>query len=254
MPPIGPLLNALNLSGSVVVTGVVVVVAMAVATAGWKVHIKRRVSKLRKYLRTGKKIERRSLLLPWKKKKVTSLPGISGELPRPLTKKDLRKGDVSPYSFIPKDLEKEFHVLLSLESRRIERLNSRLQDLKESLAELKSRKAELDNNIEQYAKSKERAGRLSKEASALESRFRSLESAFKAIAVIVEKVRDADPKVREIMEKRQEDGKKRVKGDESKIPVSTALKSFLRGAGRRTEGSRSSPRARESQQGQGRRR
>ncbi|MEY9215267.1 hypothetical protein NI17_015710 [Thermobifida halotolerans] len=47
MPPIGPLLNALNLSGSVV--------AMAVATAGWKVHIKKRVNKLRKYLRTGKK-------------------------------------------------------------------------------------------------------------------------------------------------------------------------------------------------------
>lgn len=253
MPPIGPLLNALNLSGSVVVTGVVVVAALAVTTANLRYQLSRRSTKLSEYLRTGEKIEKRNLLRPWRKKEVTSLRGVRGRLPRPLTKEDLKNWETitTQDAFISERLETEVGLLLGLRDGQIEGLSVELQRSRASLVDLKAKNAELDEKIDLYNKIKEGAVRLSKEASVLEARYRNIESAFKVVASIAEKAREADPRVREIIERRQQnDGKKKVKGNEVNIPVSTALRSFFRKRGRGTEGSRIFPQGRESQRGQ----
>lgn len=253
MPPIGPLLNALGLSGSVVATGVVVVVALAVASAGWKLRLKQRDKMLRTFYETGEVPQKRGLLRFWRKTPRTSLPGVQGPLPVPLTIDDLRTGKAfEPNTFVPTRVEEEFNRLVAQQKAALEKKNILLQKSKDEKADLSRRKDALDRESGPFEENTERAANLSKEASANEARLRSLETELRGLQTALAAIIKDDPRAQEFTEAWKKDIREELQGDETKFSVTEALKRARQRQQGGTRRPRRSQQKQDPKQGRGR--
>ena len=227
--------------------------ALAVASVGWKLRLKQRDKMLRTFYETGEVPQKRGLLRFWRKTPRTSLPGVQGPLPVPLTIDDLRTGKAfEPNTFVPTRVEEEFNRLVAQQKAALEKKNILLQKSKDEKADLSRRKDALDRESGPFEENTERAANLSKEASANEARLRSLETELRGLQTALAAIIKDDPRAQEFTEAWKKDIREELQGDETKFSVTEALKRARQRQQGGTRRPRRSQQKQDPKQGRGR--
>ncbi|TDQ45037.1 hypothetical protein [Actinorugispora endophytica] len=200
MPPIGPLLNALGLSGGVVAAGFAIAIACAVTVAGWNIRVKRESRIQREFYETGVLAPERERLRPWKTRPRTSVPGLEGPVPVPYTLEDLKAErlfdddfDASRSRFVPTVVADQFDRLVAAEAERIEGLNVGIQEVKAGIQGLEDVKAVLEEESRPFVENVARAKNLSEKAAANQMRIRGTENELRVMGTAFERVVEDDP-------------------------------------------------------------